>query len=45
MKWFWNITCSLILVTLALSGFSKTDSLGLKVINGKAYVMHEVDPG
>ena len=45
MKWFWTSTCSLMFLTVSLTGFSRVDSVGLKVIQGKAYVMHEVDPG
>lgn len=44
-QWFWKIACGSFCLVLSQTGFSRVDSVGVKVVNGKAFVLHEVDPG
>lgn len=44
-QWFWKIACGSFCLVMFQTGFSKVDSIGVKVVNGKAFVLHEVDPG
>jgi len=45
MKWFWNSAFAIFFLAISIDGFASEDSVGVKVINGKAYVLHKVDPG
>ncbi len=44
-QWFWKIAFGSFCLILSQTGYSRVDSIGVKVVNGKAYVLHKVDPG